>query len=155
MAITIIYPKEDYEAANVAVKVQALAQSRNQRIYVVPKHYGKNKTEIQKNLEKTTVALFISQSSGNIDSSTLEELKFLKTQRKEIIGFLPDGVVIPKNLEKYISLQRYHSGDANSLRNTILKYLTQVKPDKENQNALLVVIGLLLFLLLLAFNSDD
>lgn len=157
MPITIIYPKEDYEAANVAIKVQALAQSSNQRVYVVPKHFGKNKTEVQKNLDKTSVALFISQSVDKIDNSTLEELKYLKSKDKKIIGFLPEGVTIPPKLEQYIGPQRYHNGDANSLRNTILKYLTEVKNNgnKENQNALLVVIGLILFLLLLAFNSDD
>ena len=39
MLIAIIYPKEDYKAANVALKVQALAQSKNQRVYVVPKTF--------------------------------------------------------------------------------------------------------------------
>lgn len=154
--ITLIYPKDDYDAANVAIKVQALAQSRGQKIYVVPKHYGRSKTEVEKNLSNTSVALFISQSETPIDKATIDELKYLMENKIKIIGFLPHGVGLPKGLEGYIQLKRYDNTDANSLRVTLLSFLTEVqKNTRETQNALLIVIGLVLFLFLLAFNSDD
>lgn len=155
MNITIIYPREDYDAANVAIKVQALAQSKNQRVYVVPKHHGRNKSEIERKLGETNVALFISQSDSEIDQPTIDELKYLKSKDKRIIGFLPDNIQLPRQLEQYISLKRYHKGDTVSLRTTIIDYLSEIQKNTENQNATLIVVGLILFLFLLAFNSDD
>lgn len=81
--ITILYPKNDFDAANVAVKVQSLAQSRNQKIYVVPKHYGRNRTEVQESLKKSSVALLIAQSANEIDRDTLDELKVLIDYKKK------------------------------------------------------------------------
>lgn len=152
--ITILYPKDDFDAANVAVKVQSLAQSRNQKIYVVPKHYGRNKTEIQQKLKKASTVLFIAQSSKELDQGTIEELKFLQSEGTKVIGFIPFGLVLPKSLENYISLERYHEGNSSELRSVIIEYLSKIQKNQDT-SGLLVVLGLILFLFLLAFNSDD
>ena len=47
------------------------------------KHFGRNKTEVQRKLSKTSVALFISESANRIDSSTLDELKYLKAKKNK------------------------------------------------------------------------
>lgn len=152
--ITILYPKDDFDAANVAVKVQALAQSRNQKIYVVPKHYGRNRTEVQESLKKSSVALLIAQSANEIDQDTLNELKILIDCKKKVIGFIPDKLSLTKSIENSITLEKYHKGDSNELRSGIINYLARVQ---KNQDAggILVVLGLILFLFLLAFNTDD
>lgn len=152
--ISIIYPKDDFDAANVAVKVQALAQSRNQKVYVVPKHYGRNQTEIEKNLKKTSVLLFIAQSASEIDQSTIDEINILISKNKKVVGFLPDDLTIPNKLESSIILKKYHKGDTSELRNIVLEYLSEIQKN-QNSNGLLIVLGLILFLFLLAFSTDD
>lgn len=152
--ITILYPKDDFDAANVAVKVQALAQSRNQKIYVVPKHYGRNRTEIQESLKKSSVALLIAQSANEIDQDTLNELKILIDYKKKVIGFIPDKLSLTKSIENSITLEKYHKGDSNELRSGIINYLARVQKNQD-ASSILVVLGLILFLFLLAFNTDD
>ncbi len=153
--ITVLYPSDDFDAANVAVKVQALAQSRNQRVYVVPKHFGRNKTDIQKNLKNSTVVLFIAQSAETIDNGTIEELKFLQSINKKIVGFIPFDLELPSSVEQHFSsLERYHRGNSSDLRNIVLSYLTKVQKNQDS-GGFLIVLGLILFLFLLAFNSDD
>lgn len=152
--ITILYPKDDFDAANVAVKVQALAQSRNQKIYVVPKHYGRNRTEVQESLKKSSIALLIAQAANEIDQDTLDELKALIDYKKKVIGFIPDELSLTKSMENSITLEKYHKGDSNELRSGIINYLARVQKNQD-ASGILVVLGLILFLFLLAFNTDD
>ncbi len=120
----------------------------------MPKHYGRNKTEIQQKLKKASTVLFIAQSSKEIDQGTIDELRYLKLEEKEVIGFIPFGLVLPKALESYISLERYHEGNSSELRTIIINYLSKIQKNQDT-SGLLVVLGLILFLFLLAFNSDD
>ena len=152
--ITILYPKNDFDAANVAVKVQSLAQSRNQKIYVVPKHYGRNRTEVQESLKKSSVALLIAQSANEIDRDTLDELKVLIDYKKKVIGFIPDELSLTKSMEDSIILEKYHKDDSNKLSSGIINYLARVQKNQD-ASGILVVLGLILFLFLLAFNTDD
>ncbi|WP_421890517.1 hypothetical protein [Marinoscillum sp.] len=152
--ITIIYPKDDFDAANVAVKVQALAQSRNQKLYVVPKHFGRNEISVEQNLKKSSVILLIAQSASAFDEQTLSELRLLQNLNKKIVGFIPVDLGLPQEIERNITLKRYHKGDSTALRKEIVTYLTEVQA-KQDAGGFLIVLGLILFLFLLAFNNSD
>jgi len=153
--ISILYPKDDFDAANVAVKVQALAQSKNQKVYVVPKHYGRNKAEIQMNLSKTKTALFIIQTAEKVDRGTIDELNLLMEYKAQIVGFIPHNVRLTSKLSSYINLQKYNRGDSNSLKSSMMNFISSKQTNDETKNSILIVIGLVVLLILLSLEPDD
>ena len=92
--ITILYPKDDYEAANIALKAQALSQSDTTKIYIVPKHFGRNEDSIKQNLSKTKVALYIA-FEREVDYITLDELTYLDQRHVPIYCIIPDNIENP------------------------------------------------------------
>ena len=89
--ISIVYCERDFEAAGIALKVQSLSQNQPVRIYIVPKHYGRNQEEIQRNLLQTTVAVFLAHDVGTLDAATKSELDFL------VDAGIPIKYIVPSN----------------------------------------------------------
>lgn len=90
--IVILYPKADRCAAEIAVKVQTLAQPyTSEQIYVIPKHNnGRSKAEIQEILNKASIACLVAHSVRKIDQDTLNQLKILTEGKKKSAPlFLP------------------------------------------------------------------
>ena len=85
--ISILYPNGDYESADIAIKAQSLSQSS--KIYIVPKHYGRNEEAVYKNLDKTKIAIFIVYDKVPIDDKTQKELKYLKKKGTPIYSIIP------------------------------------------------------------------
>ena len=88
--ISILYNHGDFEAASIALKAQSLAQtSAVNKIYIVPKHYGRNQNELTMNLKKTKIAIFISHDIRKFDEDTKKELEFLKQKSIPIHYLVP------------------------------------------------------------------
>lgn len=161
--ISILYSKDDYEAASTALKVQSLIQDPNVKIYIVPKHYGRNKDVIQQNLNQTRSAVFLAHDSVILDDETRNELAFLKSKQVPIQFVLPHGFNHVDFVSNYphASISEYHSGNKEQLVQDLIRNIGKAKSPNisSNQNndiiAFSVIIGALALLLLAISSSDD
>ena len=164
--ISILYNQNDYEAATIALKVQALAQNSDEKIYIVPKHFGRIPINVETNLKKTKVAIFISHDVHKMDEETETELKFL-TDKK-----IPIQFVVPNNfpegtLSKYGNsrIHKYHANSKNQVITDLSDYIgkvgskNQITPQKttkkDNADVASAIILVGLFLILLALTSTS
>ena len=155
--LTIIYPENDYTSADIAIRVQALAQGQGQKVYVVPKHLGRNKENISKNLKKTDTVLFIAYDKTQIDTSTIEELSWLTKNNKLIHAIIPDNMVMDlgQNLRTYTYSQNSQSDLAVGISKFVGQLQSeQVKKATKNDNILVLVGLLVLSILFLSLVND-
>lgn len=162
--LTIFYPKEDYTAADVAVRVQALAAGENQTVQVITKHIRRNQKQVTQQLRQTTAALFIACDRLELDEKSQQELADLQYKNCKIICVVPqDFVELPKspNIERYT----YTQGDTGSFAETVQKFVDKLKhaqqraaPEQKSDNgaALLIAGGLLVagIIFLASLNTD-
>lgn len=156
--LTIIYPENDYTSADIAIRVQALAQGQGQKVYVVPKHLGRNEVNILKNLNKTDTVLFIAYDKIQLDASTLKELSWLTNNNKLIHAIVPDNMKIDlgQNLRIYSYSQKNHSNFAVGINKFVnqLQSEQKVKEVTKNDNILILVGLLVLSILFLSLVND-
>ena len=172
--ISIIYCERDFEAASIALKVQSLSQNQPIRIYIVPKHYGRNIEEVNKNLLQTTIAVFLCHDLGVIDGTTKNELQLLRANNIPIKYIVPSNYAFP-GFEWEISNQsiyRYsaQAADAESIVRDISATLNEIRSQlgsnklarplkelsqKEDSAAIGLIILLAIVLLGLLVSSDD
>jgi hypothetical protein len=156
--LTIIYPENDYTSADIAIRVQALAQGQGQKIYVVPKHLGRNEENIFKNLKKTDTVLFIAYDKTQLDNSTLDELSWLIKNNKLIHAIVPDNMKMDlgQNLRTYTYSQMNHSDFAAGINRFVnqLQNEQKVKNGTKNDNILVLVGLLVLSILFLSLVND-
>ncbi len=162
--ITILYNQNDYEAASIALKAQSLAQNSSvEKIYIVPKHFGRNNTEVSGNLAKTKVAIFISYDALKIDPMTKKELDALNNNKSLIHFIIPNK--FNENLLtsfKIKTINKYHGNNKaqiiTDLSNTISNFSskkTGKQSDSSDSSGALVLVGLVLLLLGLAATSGS
>jgi len=125
--ITFLYPKDDWTAAEIVMKIQALAASQGYNVYSTPKNTKRNIDEINMKLSKTEYAIFMAVDVNKIDEDTQTELEILSKTAKRICYLVPYGFKL-KNIK----------------RNNIYRF----KHDKEKPANALILPALLLFLLL-------
>ena len=155
--LTIMYPENDYTSADIAIRVQALAQGQGQKVYVVPKHLGRNEENIFKNLKKTDTVLFIAYDKTQIDASTLKELSWLTQNNKLIHAIIPDnmGMDLGQNLRTYTYSQNIQSDFAVGINKFVYQLQSeQVKKVTKNDNILILVGLLVLSILFLSLVND-
>lgn len=121
--ISILYSAQDYEAASIALKLQSLSHGQAVRVYIVPKHYGRNEAGIAQNLNKTQAALFLAYETTCVDDATLNELAILRHRGVPIRYVLPVSFNPGQIPAEASEVFRYH---ANSMSNeTLLRDLSQ------------------------------
>ena len=149
--LSILYPKEDYTAADVAVRVQALAAGEGQKIQVIAKHFGRNPLEVEKQLKRTKIALFIACDQVKLDDNSQQELDILLKKHCKIICIVPQKFEsLPEN-EDNIEKYTYTQGDARSFADTAQNFVKKLKdfqisspPAKKNNDISLLIAGGLL-----------
>jgi hypothetical protein len=163
--VSILYCDRDFEAANIALKVQSLSQSQPVKIYIVPKHYGRSEAVVSQNLNKTDAAIFLAYESKALDEMTAHELSFLKRNKVPVKYIVPndfqsDLVFANGNVIRYDAHPLNNNKIINDLSRTVGELNTQMKVKKvaadENSGAVFFIIGMALFLLgLVASTSAD
>jgi hypothetical protein len=156
--IAFLYPKEDWTAAEIALKVQAVAASQNIEVYSVPKFQKNRKDQIYERLSKSTQAIFLAYDVMVIDEDTREELKFLNEKR------IPVYFILPKGMNGEIN----KSGSPNTIRTydpankmAIIQITERLLEDlKKDANAeglavFTVLVGLLLLILFLVLSASN
>ena len=161
--LTIIYPKEDYTSADIAIRVQALAQGQGQKIYVVPKHYGRNEENVFAKLSKATSILFIAHDKLNIDQNTEKELSFLSSKGKKVHYIVPTDMNLTTDstyIHKYLNNNKMDF--ANAIQGFIQKIQTNEQGSKKinKENAVLLAVSMLIvtiiFLLIISnLNNNE
>ncbi len=147
--LSILYPKEDYTAADVAVRVQALAAGEGQKIQVVPKHFGRNPQQVEKQLKQTAAALFIACDKLKLDADSKQELAVLQEKKRKIICVVPQRFAgLPKD-DADLERHAYTRGNAKSFTDTVqsfVKKLETSQPAKKrgDKDAQLLIAGGLL-----------
>lgn len=133
--ITILYPEKDYTAADLALKTQALAQNAGNKIYIVPRHYGRQEINVQKNLEKTKIALLIIHDAKLLDDSISSELNFLISKNIKIYALIPQGVQLGLELEQYshAKIQRYSGKGQDELIDEMQKLIKGIQQDVKGE----------------------
>ena len=132
--ISIIYSERDYEAANIALKVQSLSQNQPVSIYIVPKHYGRNRDEVYQKLNKTKTAIFLAVDSKTVDNETWNELVHLMEKRKTIKYIVPSRYNLngfeanPKDVYRYAP----NANLVHNLSSTISEINKQVEKEKKD-----------------------
>lgn len=151
--ITILYSESDYSAADIAIKVQAIAQGKGTKIYIVPKHYGRIEENVYKNLRKSTIVLFLAYDKTKIDNSTRKELEFLINKGKNIYSIIPVNMELPIiNKSQNIKIIQYHKKGkiefVNEIKN-ILSKLVLKNRSRQRDKDFIGLIGFLLISILL------
>jgi len=160
--ITILYNKDDFEAASIALKAQSLAQNSSKaKIYIVPKHYGRVQSVVYANLKKTKVALFISHDVSTIDAEAKSELRVLSDLGVAIHFIVP--TTFSKGLISEFAnatIHQYHGSNKAELIKDLGATIKKLEPistkSKSKQSDVpltFLLIGLVVLLLGLASNS--
>lgn len=155
--ISIIYSERDYEAANIALKVQSLSQNQKEKIYIVPKHFGRNSATVQQMLAKSKAAVFLAVDSKRVDDITFQELLFLRQNRKPIKYIVPNRYSLNDLQTKEVDVYRYYP---NTTRNNLIRNISATISELEerannssNEGVLAAII--LSALLLLGLSSTS
>lgn len=162
--ITFIYPKDDWTAAEIVVKMQALAASQNIKVYSPPKNTRRDEQEIAMKLAKTKYSIFLAYDVHAIDEYTTWELKFLSERKTEIYSVVPDDLVDELiKLGIGANIYPYKYGERTELITSVKKIIDEIKTkeDKKGDSDLgelltfLLLLGMILFLLGLILSKRD
>jgi len=155
--IAFLYPKEDWTAAEIALKVQAVAASQEIEVYSVPKFQKNRKEQIFEKLSKSTQAMFLAYDVKVIDEDTREELKFLKDKGKPVYFILPKGMNgEAKALGFSEHIRTYDPENKMAIIQITERLLEDLKKDvnAEGLAVFIVLVGLLLLILFLVLSAS-
>jgi hypothetical protein len=155
--IAFLYPKEDWTAAEIALKVQAVAASQNLEVYSVPKFQKNRNDQIFQKLSKATQAIFLARDVKLVDADTQEHLKFLKEKGKPVYFILPTGMEAEaRGLGFVKDIRTYNPEDKMAIIPIVEQLLGELKNDTnaEGAAAFIVLVGLLLLILFLALSAS-
>ena len=158
--IGFIYPKDDWTAAEIAIKMQALAASQGKKVYSPPKNTRRNKKEIEIMLSRIKHAIFLAYDNKNIDDDTKWELEVLKNHGADIYFVVPkDMIPALKSLGIQDNIYSYEAGDHKALIQTLERITDDLKKregvaDIGEALVLLAILGMLIFFLWLLFEKE-
>jgi hypothetical protein len=155
--IAFLYPKEDWTAAEIALKVQAVAASQDIDVYSVPKFQKNRKEQIFQKLSKVSQAIFLARDVKLIDEDTQEQLKFLKEKNT------PVYFILPKEMENEAgalgfskNIRTYDPSDKMAIIPITEHLLEDLKKETnaEGMAVFVVLVGLLLLILFLVLSAS-
>jgi len=150
--ITLIYPAGDFTAANIAIKLQALAYDKKIKVYIVPKHFGRKKVNVILNIINSNLIIFFIYDVDIIDVGTRDEIRYALAKRKKIISIIPTTVKWPFQASANIKLIKYQRSNPQTLINNIQGFITDY--DASKTTAIFGIALVLLSLLMLALSKE-
>jgi hypothetical protein len=154
--IAFLYPKEDWTAADIALKVQAVAASQDIEVYSVPKYQQNRREQIYQKLSKVSHAIFIARDIKTIDPDTREHLNYLKDKGKDVYFLVPAGM---ESEAEALGFQRnirtYDPANPMAILQIAESLLTDLRQqaDAEGLAIFIVLVGMLLLILYLALSA--
>jgi len=158
--ITFLYIKEDWTAAELAMKVRGLAGSKNIKVYSTPKHGQRDDEQVFRKLKQTEYGIFLAYDQLQIDKTTLSELRFLKENK------IPVYFIIPYQMKESISNLKFtrktiytydlsNVDDLKRILNTLIAELTIAKSENSDFWDFLIILGLILLTLYLFSTPEN
>ena len=155
--IAFLYPKEDWTAAEIALKVQAVAASQEVEVYSVPKFQKNRREQIFQRLSKASRAIFLAYDVKTIDEDTREQLEFLKEKQKAVYFIIPKGMENNvRGLGFYENIRQYDPGERMAIIPITEKLLVDLKKNAnaEGLAVFIVLVGMLLLVLFLVLSAS-
>lgn len=157
--LTILYPKEDFTAADIAVRLNALVigSTDNQEVYIVPKHFGRNPEDVLRRLRKTKSAIFIAFDKEKIDRETQSDLEEIFRLGIKTYALVPKEMKVSAKLKENLRIHEYSKTSPKSLQNASSDLLKDINTRETSVvGGLLAVAGILgLGMLFLAAMTDN
>lgn len=159
--IIFVYPKEDWTAAEMAMKMQAFAASQDIDVYFPPKAGRRNEELIARKLSKGKYAIFLAHDKTELDDDTKWEINYLKKRGTPLYSIVPDNMV--NNIKNFGIINNIYEYDANNpeeLKNALEKLLRKIKASSSDSDAgalltFLAVVGLGIFLIWLLLGKEE
>ncbi|MBX2957225.1 MAG: hypothetical protein KF846_13765 [Cyclobacteriaceae bacterium] len=157
--ISILYPEGDFTSADIAIKLQALAQAQSEQIFIVPKHFGRNDENVFKNLSASKTALLLLHDKVALDGATKKEVEFLINKGAVIYSIAPieakSSLILPQKVSSHY-YDRHKSGD---FLNTVQSIVTDLQRRKDtisldNDFGGILLVMALIILVIAAFSND-
>ncbi|SEH08202.1 hypothetical protein [Candidatus Venteria ishoeyi] len=153
--LTIFYPKDDFTAADIAVRVQALAAGEGQSIQVLAKHFGRNEEQISQQLQQTQAALFIACDALIIDEKSKFEMQTLIQKGIKPVCLIPPDF---KGLLSATESIHYTKGNLDNLAVMAQNFAKRLQPVQDrqppqNDDMKLLIAGGLLIAGIILFSS--
>jgi len=133
--ISILYPEGDYTSADIAIKLQALAQAQANQVFIVPKHFGRNDENVYKNLKASKTAILLIHGKSTLDESTLTELKYLLKNKSRIYSIAPTQAKKSIKLPPGIFGHFYDKRKPGDFLNTVQNIVTDLQNQKQPVSA--------------------
>ena len=158
--IAIIYPKDDWDAIELAFKVQAIASSKGYKVYSPPKNSRRDNVEVFLQLNKVQYGIFLAYSSKKIDKDTLEELKHLMKNKKPVYSIIPEKLTSKiKDVGFKENVYSFKTDDYKAAIESINKAIDDIQIQTKKATApligALILFGIILLLLLLFLGESD
>jgi len=132
--ITLIYPEGDWTAAEVVIKMQALAASQGYKVYVTPKNTRRDEEHIKLQLRKTVYAIFTAIDKRDVDENSLWELKFLHKNDVVIYYAVPGGFHLPEGLYKRKNVFYFSRDDPEEIIKSLDDILAKIKKEAREES---------------------
>jgi len=157
--ISILYPEGDFTSADIAIKLQALAQAQSEQIFIVPKHFGRNSENVYKNLGASKTALLLLHDKMTLDVDTRKEIDFLITRGAIIYSIAPIEAKNSISLPQRVSSHYYDRLKSGDFLNTVQSIITDLQKRKDtislgNDFGGILLVMALIILIIAAFEND-
>ena len=123
--IVVIFPKDDFDAAQVAFQLQMMLGPG--RIFVIPKGWT-DERGLEKIRQANLVLLIVTDRSVHIDEMTRRELEAAKILGKRIVVIAPKGKF---RREGWYQLVEFEPGDRESFVNALEEVLRRGSPPRK------------------------
>lgn len=157
--ISILYPEGDFTSADIAIKLQALAQTQSEQIFIVPKHFGRNDENVYKNLGKSKTAMLLLHDKVALDSGTVKEVELLISNGAIVYSIAPIEARSNLKLPPKVSSHFYDKLKSGDFLNTVQNIITDLKKQKDttslgNDFGGILLVMALIILVIAAFSND-
>ena len=149
--ISIIYPRDDLVAADIALKVGM--DIEKPAVYPVPKYPGRNDNLVFQKLRRSEAIVFImTDPNVPLDEDTLREIKFAISNGKPLYAIVPEGASFPVdyakiNVQTIVNFITYR--DTDDLADKIYREISRMRERRENENLALVLTMIIVILMAL------
>jgi hypothetical protein len=154
--ISILYPKDDYTSADIAIKIQALAQNQPGTIFIVPKHFGRNDINVQKNLLGSSSAMLLLHDKRSLDVDTKKEIELLVKNKKKVFCIAPKQSKPYLKLPPVITPHFFDPSKPGDFLATVQRISGELKDqkDKGGDFGMFLIMLALIMLIISSFNDD-
>ncbi len=157
--ITFIYPEGDWTAAEVAIKIQALASSQGHKVYSPPKVGKRDEEDIGRRLSRSKYAILVAYDSPSLDPSTKWELETLSSNNATIYSVVPHSMRVElEALGVRNNLKSYDFDDIDHFIQAAEAIMDDIRSQQSSGTGgellvLLLLFGMLIFFIALLFEQ--